>query len=133
MCFCPCAANAKITAYRKSGDPGAPIDTNTALCNFVLAYSGCGDAFLGGERTAVREKTNVMTDDCSGDRGCNTDCWCACISLCLCWGCAGAQEKLELDVWYGHASENAPVHAGSPAAKKFPDRVIAPVQATPAA
>jgi len=43
----------------------------------------------------------------------------SCAATMFCWGCATVQAKAELKVWYGHAKEGKPVHAGSPAAKKM--------------
>ena len=64
-------------------------------------------------RERVREKTNMVPGEC-----CNAACWDTCLATMFCWGCAAAQMKRELQVWFGHAGEGAPVHPGSPAAKR---------------
>ena len=81
-------------------------------CNLAACWL-CDDGLISSERERVREKTNMVPGEC-----CNAACWDTCLATMFCWGCAAAQMKRELQVWFGHAGEGAPVHPGSPAAKR---------------
>ena len=117
-CCCPCLATPKIRAYRRSGKPDAEADDCTILCHIFACYM-CGDGLMAHERDEIRGKTNMVRAEC--DLNCHYNYQCCddtCSTMCCC-GCAAVQMKRELDVYYGNASEGAPVHQGSPAAKKM--------------
>ena len=111
-CVCPCVSTAEISAYRATGKLGDGPNAGALAAN-VCAFWLCDDGLLASERERVREKTNMVPGEC-----CNAACWDTCLATVFCWGCAAAQMKRELRVWYGHAGQDAPVHPGSPAAKR---------------
>ena len=111
-CVAPCFATAEISSYRSSGNPEAKADTCALMCNLAACWL-CDDGLMASERERVREKTNMIPGEC-----CNAACWDTCLATMFCWGCAAAQMKRELQVWFGHAGEGAPVHPGSSAAKR---------------
>lgn len=113
-CVVPCIATAEISTYRKTGNPDAKTDACALFCN-LAACAICDDGLMSSERERVRDKTNMVPGDCCK---CNAACWDTCLTTAFCWGCAAAQMKRELQVWFGHAGEGAPVHPGSPAAKR---------------
>ena len=117
-CCCPCLASPQIRAYRTSGSPDAKADDCVIWAHLFACYM-CGDGMMAWERDQVRGKTNMVRAECDLSCNCNKQC-CddTCSTMCCC-GCAAVQMKRELDVWYGHAGEGAPVHEGSPAAKKM--------------
>ena len=118
-CCCPCLAMPRIRAYRQSGNPDKRAD-DCAVYMSLLSCWLCGDGLLAHERDEVRGKTNMVRADCDITR-CyfnNACCDDTCSTMCCC-GCAAVQMKRELDVWFGLAGEDAPVHGGSPAAKKM--------------
>eukprot|EP00945_MAST-04E_sp_MAST-4E-sp1_P004323 g4323.t1 len=121
-CCCPCLATPKLNAYRKKGDPNANADGWTIFCSLFTCWF-CGDGLMNWERDQIREKTNLIKTECwNGHNAGSPEC-CACIHDCMatsfCCGCAAVQMKRELAVYYGHAGSDAPVHSGSPAAKKM--------------
>ena len=111
-CVCPCVATSEIDAYRKTKDPNAPADGCDITCQYLMFCFGdqCGMTTV---RNQIREDTNMVHSEC-----CNKACWDICLSTVFCWGCAAVQMKRELQVWFGHAGPEAPVHPGSPAARK---------------
>ena len=98
--------------HRSSSNPEAKADACSLMCNLAVCWL-CDDGLMSSERERVREKTNMVPGEC-----CNAACWDTCLATMFCWGCAAAQMKRELQVWFGHAGEGAPVHPGSPAAKR---------------
>ena len=111
-CVAPCFATAEISSYGSTGNPEAKADTCALMCNLAACWL-CDDGLMASERERVREKTNMIPGEC-----CNAACWDTCLATMFCWGCAAAQMKRELQVWFGHAGEGAPVHPGSSAAKR---------------
>ena len=110
-CIFPCWGTASVDTYKKSGDPAAHPSCNRIMLD-VLCFMVCSDGTMARVRDQVRDHTNMVQAEC-----CNSACWDTCCTTTFCWGCAAAQIKRELDVWYGHANDNAPVYPGSPAWK----------------
>ena len=106
-CVCPCLAVERVNSYLKNGHEDGERNRMTVLC----AYYCAGDS-IAGTRDRVRQKTNMVEGEC-----CSKQCLDSCLTTCLCWGCALAQDRRELQVYFGHAGADAPVHPGTPAAK----------------
>jgi Cys-rich protein (TIGR01571 family) len=102
-CCCPCLATAEVQAYRETGSQERP-PSECSVCFHLFVCFLCQDGLMQHEREKVRKKTN-MVENCNDD----------CVATMCCHGCAVAQMKRELAVYYGHA----PVHPGTPAAKKM--------------
>ena len=97
---------------KKKSDP--PPDEVKSSAWWVLLMFCFGDQCgMATVRNQIREDTNMVHSEC-----CNKACWDICLSTVFCWGCAAVQMKRELQVWFGHAGPEAPVHPGSPAARK---------------
>ena len=97
----------RVNSYMKNGHEDAVRNWMTVLC----AYYCAGDS-IAGTRDRVRVKTNMVEGEC-----CSKQCLDSCCTTVFCWGCALAQDRRELQVYFGHAGPEAPVHPGTPAAK----------------
>jgi Cys-rich protein (TIGR01571 family) len=108
--WCPTCANAEIEQFMKNGNEDGEINCMQAIIAML-----CPCDAMTGTRERVREHTNIVAAD-----GCpNMICMDTCCCICMCWGCAMAQEKRELRVWYGTAGSDAPKHPGSPAIQEM--------------
>jgi Cys-rich protein (TIGR01571 family) len=105
-CFCPCLAVVRINSYLNKGHENAPSNWVSVYCSYL-----CASDNIAGTRDRVREKTNMDTGECCSKVCCDTLC-----TTVFCWGCALAQDRRELQVYFGHAGSGAPVHPGTPAA-----------------
>jgi Cys-rich protein (TIGR01571 family) len=108
-CVCPCLAVERVNTYLKKGHENAERNMVTVICT----YCCMGDS-IAGTRDRVREKTNMTTGEC-----CSRECFDTLCTTMFCWGCALAQERRELQVFYGHAEPGAVRHEGTPAAQSI--------------
>jgi Cys-rich protein (TIGR01571 family) len=107
-CICPCLAVERVASYMDTGREDAPINYITIGMSLLCM----GDS-VSGVREAVRQKTNMTPGECCP---CNSACIDTCIASAFCWGCSLAQDRRELQVYFGHAGPEAPRHPGTPAA-----------------
>ena len=105
-CFCPCLAVERVNSYLNNGHENSETNWVTVLCSYYCT----GDS-IAGTRERVRAKTNMEEGEC-----CSKVCWDTCCTTVFCWGCALAQDRRELQVYFGHAGPGATVHPGTPAA-----------------
>ena len=96
-CFCPCVAVARVHSLLEEGHENVSAPPGEHPATICCAYC-CPADDIGGTRDRVRAKTNMT----SGDRCRDV----VCTSMC-CWGCALAQDRRELQVYYGHAGPTA--------------------------
>eukprot|EP01051_Picozoa_sp_SAG22_P001915 SAG22_NODE_80_length_21788_cov_9.742542_4_plen_175_part_00 len=106
--FCPVCANEKNNVYLEGGDADSDIDMTAALMQCMCP---CDAMITARDRT--REKTNIQDWE-----GCCDGIVHSCIPTVFCWGCTKAQERREIQVWYGHAGADAPNHPGSPSMER---------------